>query len=417
MTDRKETDSNPERDTAQGTPDPSDTIIDAEILAEDLAEETTESADQKGTRGAGQKKTATSSYREDTSPVTKSGGGKAGWILSGFLIAFIGGVFAAPYGEQTLVDMGLLPAQDAAVEPAASVPDTSGLTARLDQVEKTNSLFRETSGHLQASVDSLRSDVKTLQDQLSLLAVEGGLSPDAVGAMPTEMQAELDRLSGEIARLSALNAQANPDVTKLTGSLALLRAELEQQKAMNKALVEDLEAIKSGAIETSPRGRLVLMLGRVKDLALSGQAYGVELASLRPDFATLSAMDQQLIGADLAILEAGQNGIPSYAVLVSSFEAMARDVSAATEKASGSFLVNLFTVRRRGAGATGNDAVLVEAENALGARNVAGAVAALSKLTPDAAEVAKPWTESAQRYVDVLGAFDRLVLAASKSEG
>jgi hypothetical protein len=337
---------------------------------------------------------------------------KAGWFLAFGVSTFAAGVYLAPRFDPGLVYLGLK--EEARV--VAPVAENAGADVAqvLHSVQTLEEALRRQQEILALHEDALKtaaSDRQKLASDMAVIATEGLRTSGTVAgaAEIAKLQADITRLTDDIARLSVVSNADDPEVSRLTGALAIARAESSQLKSRLEALEQSMKAVESGALEASPRGRLVLSLGRIKDRALVGLPFGPELAALRPDFAALPSLDQQMIGADLATLTEHGAGIVPYEVLVRDFDAMASAALKAADSAEGNFLNKLFTVRRTDAGATGLDAQLLKAERALAARDIAGAVAALESLEGPALEASATWRMQAKAHVAVANAFDRLV--------
>ncbi|NVJ69907.1 MAG: hypothetical protein HWE08_06110 [Alphaproteobacteria bacterium] len=351
----------------------------------------------------------------------KASGGfaaKAGWSLVALMTAFGAGVYFSPQFAPGLEKWGLsLPGQQAATL-AQERFDSAPLEAALENLQASFSRQQEILAQQQERLQAAATARDALAADLATLAAARMDSPDAQSLDPQRLaalQAEINRLTDDVARLSTLSGEADPQVSQLKGSLALARTEVTTLKARLNAVEEAMEKVQAGALEASPRGRIVLALSRLKDRALIGQPFGDGLSALRPDFAALPALDQQMIGADIAFLAENGAGVAPYDRLVADFDAMAAAAVKETEKEEGGFLANLFTVRRTDAGATGLDAELLKAEKLLAARDVAGAVKVLAGLEGAAFKATQPWREAAEAHVGVARAFDRLITRVSSS--
>lgn len=345
---------------------------------------------------------------------------KAGWIFSGLLTAFIGGVFAAPYGEAGLRSLGILaPSENNA---ASTGPDQLTATrqtnfeSQLSDLGTSISRLQEILAQQSEQISEAAAARKKIGDDVALLASQPGRVADGEGTQVQNLQrveTQLAAITAEMARLAALSGTADPQVTGLAGSIALARAETNQLKAQLTVLQSAMEQIQVGSLDVSPRGRLLLALGRLKDEALSGAPLGGDLDAIRLDIAELPALDQQMIGADVATLTANRQGIETFDTLARSFGDIANAAKKAEEKASGSFLASLFTVRRTDANAVGIDAVLLIVEKRLTLRDLSGAVEALDQLSGDAAVAVADWKQKAIVHRDVIAAFDRLLRTIS----
>lgn len=341
---------------------------------------------------------------------------RAGWSVAALLAAFAGGVYLAPQFAPGLASLGLRAAPQ---NPAAGAAvDIQPLTSELEALRTAFNRQQEILAQHEAALTASGTARTKLADDLALLASrnlpsgEAATTPETVRAL----QSDIDRLSNDIARLSTLSGEGDPRVSQLTGALALARAEVTQLKSRLSSVEEAMQAVQAGALEASPRGRIVLALGRLRDRALTGQPFGADLSAIRPDFAALPAIDQQMIGADLTYLEERGMGIVAFEALVADYDAVAATAVKAQDMAEGGFLTNLFSTRRTDAGATGVDAVLLKAERALLARDVTGAVSALETLEGPALEATASWRAAAESHAGVLKAFDRLTARVANSQ-
>jgi len=385
--------------------------IDAEIIEAEVVEEPTP-APEEPVRPA-----------VTTAPAPKkSFMARAGWILAFGLAAFIGGVAAAPQFDAGLIKLGL---KDAPATPAAAGQQDNAkleaVEASLGEIKASLARQQEMLAQHEAALKAAGDARAKLKDDLTTLASRAQTATEspAPAADAQEIKALQDKvtqLGDDIARLSTLANSTDPEVKDLSGALAIARAESAQLKNRLATLEKAMQSVQSGAVDASPRGRLILALGRLKDRALSGLPFGQDLSALRPDFATLSALDQQRIGADLGLLEDHGGGIPSFDRLLADYDSAATAAVKAADKASGNFLTGLFTMRRTDAGATGLDATLAKAERALRARDVAGAVKLLGTVTGPAADALTTWLNGAKAYVDVEAAFGRLTTTVARDD-
>jgi len=346
---------------------------------------------------------------------TPAKNGKIGWVVAAVLSAFIGGVYASPYFEAGLVSLGLrsaakpvMPA-DTKINLAPLQTEIAALKAALTRHQEILAQQQEGAAVNARALEQITKDVELLA------SAKNPAAAITSGADLAGLKLEIERLTGDLARLSALNSEADPAVSRLSGALALARAENAQFKERLEAIEASLQAVEAGALEASPRGRLVLALSRMKDRALSGLPFAADLTGLRTDIAKLPALDQQLMGAEIAVLDGAGEGIRPYTLLVREFDPAVAAALRAGEKEDGSFLSSLFTSRRTDAGATGADAVFVKAERLLLARDVAGAVEALGALEGSVAETLSSWRTAAQTFVSVDRAFDRLIKAVAQA--
>ncbi|SDD22907.1 hypothetical protein SAMN04488071_0079 [Kordiimonas lacus] len=364
---------------------------------------------------------ASSSKSSDTTSPKKAGmgaGTKLAWGLVVVMGAFGAGVYLAPQFAPGLERLGISLAPPPAQNSAGTTFDSQPLETAMDDLKAAFARQQEILAQQAEDLKAAEAARASLQADLNQLAATGtgGTTAPAVDAQKlAALQSEITRLTDDVARLSTLSGAADPNVTELKGALALARSEAASLKARLKAVEDTLLSVQAGALEASPRGRIVLALGRLKDRALVGQPFGSGLGALRPDFAALPALDQQMIGADLGYLESHGTGVASYDALVAEFDDVAAAAVNAADKADGNFLAGLFSSRRTDAGATGLDAELVKAERLLLARDVAGAVKVLAALEGPALEATAVWRDRAEAYAGVRRAFDRLIERVSSS--
>lgn len=384
-------------------PEPDVHVVDAEIVEETEAPK----------RASAEPKTVNS-----VPPVAKKGG-RAGWVAFGFLAAFVGGLFAAPYASESLRDLGLLPSVTTNEQPPAGADFAAALEAaeaRTQDLALTLERHQEILSQHESALTEATSARAQLQSDIALAAGSNSqLNDGEVSVDLSSVEARIAALTDEVARLATLSAEENPQVAGLNGAVALARAEAAQLREKLQALESIVTELQAGSLEVSPRGRMLLALSRLKDQAARGLSIATDLDVLRADMATLPALDQQLIGADVAVLTNHPDGVRTFEALVRDFGSAASAAKRAQEKSDGSVLASLFTVRRTDDGADGIDAILLDAERRLLARDVAGALDAMKVLTGDALAATSLWREAATSYVNVTSALDRLQRAIAQT--
>ncbi len=341
---------------------------------------------------------------------------KSGWVTAAILTGFIGGLYTAPYFKEGLITVGLLPPAPTIV--AGTSVDLTPLETSLADLKAEITRHREILAQHENQISSASESRKTLSEALNSLELTAPVvasETDLASTELTTLKAATERLSNDVARLATLNAEGNPTVTQLTGSLAILKAETEQITSRFSALEATLAEIQAGALDASPRGRLLLTLSRIKERSLKGLAFGSELEALRPDISALSTIDQQLIGAELAVLQQASSGIETYEQLARGFDAMAATALQSAQKEDGNFLSSLFTVRRTDAGASGNDAIFMAAERKLARHDIVGTVTELEKLEGAALTSTEVWRKQAKQFSDTARAFERIISTITNS--
>lgn len=388
-----------------------DDIIDAEVVHEEAHTDTDAKTQAEPSPTESVMKTV------KNAPLKKAG--KGGWIAAGLLAAFMGGVYSSPYFEAGLITLGLRSAPSlTAPSGAEDTFDAAPLKAEIANLKAAAARHQEILAQQQDALKADQASLTQLREDIALLAgVQNPAGAITGGAELAALKTEITRLSDDLARLSTLNNEADPAVSQMKGALALARAETAQLKERLKAIEASLRLVKAGALEASPRGRLVLSLSRMKDRAMAGLPFAADVTGLRADISKLPALDQQMMGKALAVLESAGAGIQPYAALVRDFDPSVAAAVRAGQKADGNFLTTLFTSRRTDAGAVGDDAVINKAERLLLARDVAGALDVLDSLKGAVREALAPWLEAAKTHVAVLQAFDQLTKAAAVAGG
>lgn len=338
---------------------------------------------------------------------------KWGWISTTVLAAFIGGVYAAPYFKDGLSTLGLLPASPPVLQESSV--NLAPLQKNIQDLEAQLLRHREILAQHEEQIASSSQNTTQLTDQVSRLATTPAGATTQPSAEIVALKETVSRLTNDIARLANLSSGDNPAVEQLTGSIALLRAESEQIQARFSALETALSDLQAGSIDASPRGRLLLSLSRIKERAMKGFAFTSDIEALRPDIAALSALDQQLLGAELAVLQEASAGVSTYERLVQDFDRMAAAALQSAQKEEGGFLSSLFTVRRTDAAATGNDAIFLVAERQLALRDLTGAISELEKLTGAALAASEAWRSNARKLTRVESAFDRTITTITQA--
>ncbi|WP_308911194.1 COG4223 family protein [Pseudokordiimonas caeni] len=331
-------------------------------------------------------------------------GAKLGWVLVIVLAAFIGGVYAAPDIRARLEAAGLI---EPLPQTATSAPmvDLSPLQAELDRHEE---MLIQHEGLISALSEA------TSNGTMATEHTESGESPNPGAIAPAPDRPEMTALREELAALSETvkarhsDEEKGPAPSVLAARLEASEAETAGLRDRLAALESALQAVEDARLDTNPRGRLLLSLSRLEDRVQRGEAFGAELEAMNPDFSALPAIDQSALGAALEALRERSAGVPSTDALIARFDPLSREIGIASDKAEGRFLASLFTVRRTDAAASGDDAALRDASERLKARDLAGAVAALETLSPEAKKAASVWISQANDRLAVDDAVGKL---------
>ena len=370
-------------------------IVDAEVIIESDAPQT-----------------ASDSFAAPSPVNSSKSASKAGWISAAILAAFIGGLFSAPYAQLGLRYLGLIPIAPSTPTMQNGPVDLVPLQEALADTQAQLRRHQEILANHESSLAKGAEQTGQLKSDLARAVIASATKGTNEPALATEglsaLQTDVARLTEDLKRLASLKISDTAHRPDYETALALLKAENDRTADQFTALQQAFKQLQAGAIEASPRGRLLLALGKIKDLAMKGFSYGPELEALRTDMAALPALDQQLLGAELSVLSNAKAGITPYETLVQDFEAVAAASLQAAQKEEGGFLSSLFTVRRTDAGATGNDAIFRTAEKRLTVRNVSGAVETLETLEGAAFSGTADWRKNARLFVDVERALNRL---------
>lgn len=238
--------------------------------------------------------------------------------------------------------------------------------------------------------------------------------PPQPAADETQQQlAAIQQQLGQIAaldnRVAALENKPAPDASAAVAPLAAQVQQLATQiDQTNKQLAQIAHDAASNA--ESPQRVLMVSLASLGNAVAGSRPFAAELASVE-------ALGQSRNGwaAALQPLEGpAKAGIPSTAVLAQRFssdvapailraEAAAPTAKQSLGEAMLARLRGLIVIRRvdsNGTGTSPTDRAVAQAQAALNASDLAGAVKALSTLSGAPADAAKPWLADAQQRLD-----------------
>lgn len=322
----------------------------------------------------------------------------------------------------------------AAVAPApeaAGEADTGGalaaLKAEADALKSDVANLKSQVGAGGERLSSLEGRVDALAEKLAQPgAGEGGAAasaaaqPAAVAAPAApdlsqpvaELDERLGRMESDLQRLDRLEAE----MQRLAG---MEQGLVGVQSAVSEVRSEVQTAVDKAEQQASQPAATVLAVNQLADALGRSGGYARQLEAVR-----VIAGDSANLKEPLDRLEAWAGaGLSTVAQLQGEFPAVAQRV-AQTEFQSGgegwlddvtNRLTSLVTVRRVGDAALasgGTDAALAQADAALKAGDLAGAVQALAGLQGQAAEAASPWLAKARDRVDAEKALADLRLAA-----
>jgi hypothetical protein len=222
-----------------------------------------------------------------------------------------------------------------------------------------------------------------------------------LGRMESDLQ-RLDRLEGEMQRLAGMEQ----------GLVGV-------QSAVSEVRSEVQTAVDRAEQQASQPAATVLAVNQLADALGRSGGYARQLEAVR-----VIVGDNANLKEPLDQLEAWAGaGLSTLAQLQGEFPAVAQQVAQSEVQSGGegwlddvtNRLTSLVTVRRVGDAALasgGTDAALVQAEAALKAGDLAGAVQAVESLQGQAAEAASPWLAKARDRVAAEKALADLRLAA-----
>ncbi len=291
----------------------------------------------------------------------------------------------------------------------ASIKDaTADVSRQLDSLAKAmpggealSNLSQKLSA-LEESFDQLWQKVKA--DGAAALE-SGAKSVDDTGALKifnSQLEAVKTRLaelagnmpgsgdnSGDVAALTAENAQLRQTVSALQDRLTQLETSVRQSQKTQ-------QAAKGGGAGDG----LILAVGQLRQVVLAGQPYAASLAAVT----ALAGEDAALSPAIGTLTPFAKHGVATPRALSDQFSALTRAVLQADQKDGGGFLQrtwqrvsSLVTVRRVGEVEGGEtDAVLARTERRLAAGELAAAVALMNGLDGPAAAAAGTWLDRAQ---------------------
>jgi hypothetical protein len=231
---------------------------------------------------------------------------------------------------------------------------------------------------------------------------------EAMQRQGTEIEGLGKRIAALETQLAARPAADPAALTELQGTTGKLGAALAELNGRVATLAA------AGAASNRGDQALLLSLGQLRQSLQGSGPFVAELTA-----ATTLARDRADVGAALAPLaEAAAGGVPSLAVLRQRFDGLAGTIADAGSAQAGAGdwsdqvlgrLRALITVRRVGSAAAGNgpEATVAQAESALAAGDLAGAVAALGTLHGPAMLAARDWLDVAHRRLAAEAALDK----------
>ncbi|WP_028466751.1 COG4223 family protein [Nisaea denitrificans] len=360
------------------------------------------------------------------------------------VIAFFQGETSDAAPDENTGTVAVSPAPEAAPEPV--VDPLTVLATRLDGLETKLGTLAETAQAAQSAAESAAE---------TSAAIAASPQPDeeVVTALAARLERLEQRLDGLEARPLAAAAEGgseaaavNEALLNLIGSLRERIVSLEARETVAPSDLEtvtsrietaesgagariagleaDLETVRQLAEKRAPQreraGLLLLAVGQLEAATSTSGSFAPQLASVKD---LVIGEPAETVEA-LSVLEGHGGGVESVTSLSQRFNDLAKAVSQAKLAGSDEGLVgktlntvaSLVTIRRTDvAEGPGVDAILVRAESAVKAGDIAGAVAALEELSGAPAERASAWVAAAKARVAVDQAVARLRGAALAS--
>ncbi len=258
-----------------------------------------------------------------------------------------------------------------ALEAGASASGAAELGKRVSALEAANA----------ENAPSIAATAETAQ-RLATQVADTRADVDAA-------RAEIPSLSARVAKLEAGPANGEgSDLSALAARLDKIEAALAAPKSETRVAPEKPSPADNPAA-------IAIVAGVIGDRLAAGAPFGPELAALKR-----LGVDP----AELAALQAVLEGAPTGGALATSFDAIAPKVLAATSQGEGSGVVDRFLahmrnlVRVRNLNETAGDdpqAIVSQIEAACRRGDIAGALAAFSKLPEAGREAATDWRTKA----------------------
>lgn len=335
-------------------------------------------------------------------PPEKSGG-------SGFLGTALGGVIAAAAGYALAIFVPFPGMGTSDMPPVATQADVQALAGRIDTLESApapDATLEDRIAALESRPGQTASepDLTPLNDALSALegrvaAIESRPAALSGEGAPADLVALVESLRAQVAEIEATGARSTAELEALTTQTEERLAEAEAQAA----------ALRAEAEATAGRAVTAAALSRVQAAVESGVPFSGALADL-------SGVEVPQTLTSLA-----ETGVPSRKLLEDGFPPAARAALDASRRADmgdgwterlGSLFQATTGVRsltpREG---TDPDAVLSRAEAAVGAGDLARALAELQGLPPEGLAEMAEWSALAQQRLDALEAVASLSAA------
>jgi hypothetical protein len=320
-------------------------------------------------------------------------------VLGAALAVQLTVVLTAPYWAPPLLPL----------LPWSKAPDAK-LSQRIHRLETGFDQARQSEAQHAASVDQLGRRLgaveKKQEDQQRAAAKEQQLEP-RIAALETHQKQDAQTIGEGSSRLKQLEdrlaqLEAKPEASPQ--DLAELRQRLEKLAAADADLASRVQSVEKAAhapADPTDAGLLVALL-QIREAIEAGRPFGAEYDTL----ATLARNLPDLAKAATPLADTAKTGVATRTVLgkrlheVAGSIANAQPATAESDWGSAALarLRGLVTVRRIGGpGQNGPEAAVNAAEMALASGDLAGAIAALDKLSGAPADAAQAWLRMARQ--------------------
>ena len=375
------------------------------------------------------KKTGPASSRP-AQPTKKSSSGLIGFLWLVAVLAVLGGAAyatlplwtpkVAPYiPAPVLKALGISqPIKETKTpEPTKPVPSMTELTAEREKIKP--------------ELDQLMTRVETLEKALSdvkkMVSAVGSVSPKGIS------NEQLDELAARLSKLESGTVTENGAATETAVGALASRIEALENKSLPDApdlspAINDLsqrlsalEEVKAKAQESvASAPGMILAVGQLREALRTQRPFVASLDSIK----AFAGEDATLLGAIEVLEPFAAGGLPTVVGLRKAFDDLAPQIMRAVVTPQGDSwvdqtvnrLASVVSVRKTDGSLAGDStaAIVAEAEAALAAGNLAGAVTALEGLSDGPAKAAASWMESAGTRLKAEEALDTLQMRAIK---
>lgn len=368
--------------------------------------------------------------RDAKSGAPSKASSKTPWIISGLLLVFVAGLFAAPWAEDSLyrIAPGLMPAPGAGVAPdkvranesriAANESAISELGKRTDSNGVLRSDMAARIGSLEAAARNAPTGVAMASD---LAPVEARIS--SLESRLEELAATAAPPVGTVEQAGSFDVSAVTPNDELSARLATLEARLAAALAEREGDTVSFGAPETALAASADGADLAVVTARLIQRLGSSQPFETE-------FLTISALVSGRFGGmpfnkasqystALGAIENGsRSGISTIETLQADFDALASEVyRAANTPLDAPWWLRLWTnlksavtIRPTGE-VSGADAgaAIARAEVRLVERDVSAAITEIEQLPEAAQSVLASWLEAARARRDADAAAHRLL--------